>query len=312
MQSPGTRLCDVELRRLPVSGHTAAAVRPWCAAPPASEPARGPGFPVRVAGYTPTMSLVKSPVWLPVWAPSNCRKAAGGLRRQPAAAVRVPGPRSGRAPAAAPAPGLPDGACARGGPAPSPWPPQRRRLAPGGRVPCPVGCRVGHFVPHLPTLRPQCWRRGPLLAQTAPPRLRAGSCGSALQGRPRWPAAAAAGAPRRPSPPTRLGSGSLSRRRATVRWFGTSRGRPSLRGCPHAQPPPSSACTATAPRAGGETEAPGSRTSEACGQRRTRSGRGTQLPAPGRGPGPLVVCTLEGLLSGRGWRRRRALSRSRV
>lgn len=33
---------------------------------------------------------------------------------------------------------------------------------------------------------------------------------------------------------------------------------------------------------------------------------------PAEGPGPLVVCTLEGLLSRRGWRRRRALSRSRL
>lgn len=228
MQSPGTRFCDVELRRLPVSGHTAAAVRPWRAAPPASEPARGPGFPVRVAGYTPTMSLVKSPVWVPVWASSNCRKAAGGLRRQPAAAARVPRPRSGRAPPAAPAPGLPDGAWARGGPALSPWPPQRRRLAPGGRVPWLVSCGLPgrSFCAALAHLRPQYWRRGPLLAQTAPPRLRAGSCGSALQGRPRWPAAAAAGAPR-PSPPARLGPGSLSRRRAAGRWFGASRGSPS-------------------------------------------------------------------------------------
>lgn len=233
------------------------------------------------------MSLVKSPVWVPVWASSNCRKAAGGLRRQPAAAVRVPRPRSGGAPPAAPAPGLPDGACARGGPALSPWPPQRRRLAPGGRVPWLVSCGLSgrSFCAALAHLRPQYWRRGPLLAQTAPPRLRAGSCGSALQGRPRWPAAAAAGAPRPPpaSAPAasaggvRQGAGSELREEVP---------RATLRACPHARPPPSSACAATAPRAGGETEAPGSRTSEACGQRRTRSGRGTQLPAPGRGPRP--------------------------
>lgn len=109
-----------------------------------------------------------------------------------------------------------------------PGPPNVAGLHPGAvsRGSCPAGCRVGHFVPHLPTLRPQYWRRGPLLAQTAPPRLRAGSCGSALQGRPRWPAAAAAGAPR-PSPPARLGPGSLGRRRAAGRWFGASRGSPS-------------------------------------------------------------------------------------
>lgn len=170
-----------------------------------------------------------------------------------------------------------------------PGPPNVAGLHPGAvsRGSCPAGCRVGHFVPHLPTLRPQYWRRGPLLAQTAPPCLRAGSCGSALQGRPRWPAAAAAGAPR-PSPPpasapaasaggVRQGAGSELREEVP---------RAMLRACPHAQPAPSSACAATAPRAGGETEAPGSRTSEACGQRRTRSGRGTQLPAPGRGPRP--------------------------
>lgn len=223
MQSPGTRFCDVELRRLPVSGHTAAAVRPWRAAPPTSEPARGPGFPVRVAGYTPTMSLVKSPVWVPVWASSNCRKAAGGLRRQPAAAARVPRPRSGRAPPAAPAPGLPDGAWARGGPALSPWPPQRRRLAPGGRVPWLVSCglpgrsfcaALAHFAPTV--LAP--WT--PLGSdRTSPP-----------EGRGLWlgpPGQASLAGRRRPSPPARLGPGGLSRRRAAGRWFGASRGSPS-------------------------------------------------------------------------------------
>lgn len=233
------------------------------------------------------MSLVKSPVWVPVWASSNCRKAAGGLRRQPAAAARVPRPRSGRAPPAAPAPGLPDGAWARGGPALSPWPPQRRRLAPGGRVPWLVSCGLPgrSFCAALAHFAPTVLAPWPPLGsdRTSPPEGRVlwlGPPGQAsLAGRSRR---------RRPSPPARLGPGSLGRRRAAGRWFGASRGSPraTLRACPHAQPPPSSACAATAPRAGGETEAPGSRTSEACGQRRTRSGRGTQLPAPGRGPRP--------------------------
>lgn len=194
-----------------------------------------------------------------------------------------------------------------------PGPPNVAGLHPGAvsRGSCPAGCRVGHFVPHLPTLRPQYWRRGPLLAQTAPPRLRAGSCGSALQGRPRWPAAAAAGAPR-PRPPRPRQPQQEACGRALVRSFARKSLAPrsapvptlSLLPAPRAQRPPRAQVGKPRPLG-------------AARQRRAVSaglalGGALSSQRPAEGPGPLVVCTLEGLLSRRGWRRRRALSRSRV
>lgn len=262
------------------------------------------------------MSLVKSPVWVPVWASSNCRKAAGGLRRQPAAAARVPRPRSGRAPPAAPAPGLPDGAWARGGPALSPWPPQRRRLAPGGRVPWLVSCGLPgrSFCAALAHFAPTVLAPWPPLGsdRTSPPEGRGlwlgppGQASLAGRSRRRRPS------PLAPRPPRPRQPRQEACSRALVRSFA----RKSL--APRSAPVPTLGLL-PAPRAQRPPRAQVGkpRLLGAARQRRAVSaglalGGALSSQRPAEGPGPLVVCTLEGLLSRRGWRRRRALSRSRV